>query len=370
MRLNKDMTIKFDIQARDGKARAGIIKTEHGEVETPCMTLNYTTALEKWGFKPKDITDVKDVILLRNTFWMRESGATDVRQGVEWNGPVMSDSGGFQMVSLGKHLRQNFSGIGFDLNDKKTFITPREVVEWANKAGVDLIMPLDNTVYTMDKNPFKFIWSAIMTMVWHSKSRAVADNKLYYIVQGGLNKLARWISLWDANRQLKKGILAVAIGGLAWDEPRKKMIEMVKFCVGKLPEDKTRHMLGICKPMDILMCIKEGMDTFDGIAATREGRHGRVWIRGGKYFDIKNSQYTEDTQVLDEGCDCPVCQSGKTRAELRAGLKAGEREAIKDLMMHNWHQNYRLVKEAREAIIAGRLDVYIEEYLTGSGFSG
>jgi queuine tRNA-ribosyltransferase len=358
------MSIKFDIQAKDGKARAGMLSTEHGEIQTPCVTLNFTTALEKWEFKPEDITNASDVILLRNTFWMREVEKTDVRDGVDWSGPVMSDSGGFQMVSLGKHLRQNFSGIGFDLNGKKTFITPREVVEWADKAGVDLIMPLDNTVYTMNKNPFKFIWSAIMTAVWFRRSRGVADNNLYYILQGGLNKLARLISLWDANRQLKKGIPAVAIGGLAWDEPREKMLETVRFCVSKLPEDCPRHMLGICKPIDILMCICEGMDTFDGIAATREGRHGRVWTRGGRYFDIKNAQYIEDMNVLDIGCDCPVCLKGTTRSELRAGIKSRERDAMQALMMHNWHHNYKLVKGARQAIIEGRLSDYVKNYLT------
>lgn len=356
--------VRFQIQSRDGKARAGRLGTEHGEIETPCVTLNYTTALERWGFKPEDITSAKDVILLRNTFWMREAGRTDVRDGVMWDGPVMSDSGGFQMVSLGKHLRQNFSGIGFDLNGKKTFITPREVVEWASKAGVDLIMPLDNTVYTMAPGWWKFVRSGVLTAVWFSRSRGVADDKLYYIVQGGLNKLARKISLWHANRQLKTGIPAVALGGLAWDEPREAMLETVQFCVERLPEDKPRHMLGICKPIDILLCIKEGMDTFDGIAATREGRHGRVWMRGGRYFDIKNSQYEGDTKVLEEGCGCPVCVSGKTRADLRAGFKAGERWAIQALMMHNWHHNYALAKGARQAIVDGNLDEYIQNYLT------
>lgn len=359
------MAIRFSITARDGKARAGKLSTEHGEIETPCVTLNYTSALEKWGFKPEDITEAKDVILLRNTFWMREAGKTDVRDGISWQRPVMSDSGGFQMVSLGKHLKQNFSGIGFDLNGKRTFITPKEVVEWADKAGVDLIMPLDNTVYTMAKGWWKFVWSSIMTMVWHRKSRGVADDKLYYILQGGLNKFARSISLWDANQQLKKGIPAVAIGGLAWDEPREAMLETVEFCVERLPEDKPRHMLGICKPVDILRCIQKGMDTFDGIAATREGRHGRVWLPAGKYFDINNAQYAKDQSVLDPTCSCPVCRSGIARAELRVQFKAGEREAMRKLMVHNWHHNYALVKGAREAIIQHRLDEYIGEYLVG-----
>ncbi|MFA5009963.1 MAG: tRNA-guanine transglycosylase [Patescibacteria group bacterium] len=357
------MGLSFDITAKDGQARAGVLRTEHGEIETPCVTLNFTTALEKWGFKPEEITSTKDVILLRNTFWMREAGKSDVRDGIEWQGPVMSDSGGFQMVSLGKHLRQSFAGIGFDLNGKKTFITPREVVKWANKAGVDLIMPLDNTVYTMAKNPFQFIWSAIMTMVWHKQSRGIVDDKLYYIVQGGLNKLARTISLWDATRQLRNGIPAVAIGGLAWDEPRRAMVKMVKFCIRRLPENKPRHMLGICKPIDVLMTIREGMDTFDGIAATREGRHGRVWMRGGKHYDIKNAQFENDERVLDESCQCPTCRSGISRAELRRKFKAKDREAIRGLMVHNWHHNYELVRGAREAIIQGRLGEYIGEYM-------
>jgi queuine tRNA-ribosyltransferase len=358
------MAIKFSIQTTDNRARAGVIKTEHGEIETPCVTLNYTTALEKWGFKPEDITDVRDVMLLRNTFWMREAGSENVRDGIDWQGPVMSDSGGFQMVSLGKHLRQNFFGIGFDLDGRKSFITPREVTQWAEHAGVDLIMPLDNTVYTMARGWWKFVWSAIMTAIWFERSRGVADRKLYYILQGGLNKFARGISLWHANRHLMNGIPAVAIGGLAWDEPREKMLEIVRFCVKRLPINKPRHMLGICKPVDILMCIREGMDTFDGIAATREGRHGRVWIRGGKYYDIKKAEFAEDERTLELGCDCPVCAAGKTRAELHYGFKAKEREALRCLMAHNWYHNYRLVKDAREAIVAERLDEYIRDYLS------
>ncbi len=359
------MSIKFEIQMRDGKARAGKLVTERGEILTPSITLNYTKALEHWGFLPSDITNAKDVILLRNTFWMREDGATDVRKGVDWEGPMMSDSGGFQMVSLGKHLKQNLNGIGFDLNGKKTFITPREVVEWAKDAGVDLIMPLDNTVYTMARGWWKFVRAAIITAIWHRKSRGIADDKLYYILQGGLNKFARSISLWDANRQLKKNIPAVAIGGLAWDEPREAMRKTVEFCVKRLPEDKPRHMLGICKPVDILNCIKCGMDTFDGIAATREGRHGRVWLSAGKHYDIKNAQFENDREVLDSTCDCPTCQSGISRAELRERFKAKDREAIRMLMVHNWHHNYALVKGARVAILDGRLDQYIKGYLEG-----
>ncbi|AKM84549.1 TPA: hypothetical protein DHW58_01295 [Patescibacteria group bacterium] len=358
--------MEFRILATDGRARAGELITDHGVVPTPTITLNYTRALEKWGFKPEDITTARDVILLRNTFWMREAGATDVREGVDWPGPVMADSGGFQMVSLGRHVRQTLRGIGLAVKGKQSFITPREVVEWGRGANVDLIMPLDNTVYTMDKNPLKFVWSAIMTAVWFKRSRGIADDKLYYIVQGGLNKLARQISLWDARRQLRGKILtanggtpqnavaAVAIGGLAWDEPRSAMYKMVEFCVSRLPDDKPRHLLGVCKPIDILECIERGIDSFDGIAATREGRHGRVWLWGGQYFDINNARYATDKTGLDSQCNCPVCRSGVSRADIRARFKAGDREVMRQLMAHNWHQNYRLISTARQAILEGR----------------
>ena len=358
------MSIAFEIKSQDGAARAGVLKPARGDIETPCVTLNYTKALEDWGFGPSDVTDAKDVILLRNAFWLKRRGAKDIREGIGWPGITMADSGGFQMVSLGQHLRQNFNGVGFNLDGKSTFISPHEVVEWGRGAGVDLIMPLDNTVYTMDKNWWKFIRSAIITAVWHQRSRGIADEKLYYIVQGGLNKLARLISLWDARRQLNNGISAVAIGGLAWDEPRPALYRMVEFCVKRLPEDKPRHMLGICKPVDVLECIRRGMDTFDGIAATREGRHGRVWVKGGKYFDIRKTEFENDERVLDETCKCPTCSSGISRARLRAGFKQRDREAIRQLMAHNWHHNYSLVKDARAAILVGHLDIYITEYLS------
>ena len=171
------MTIQFKIIAQDGMARVGELITDHGVVPTPTITLNYTNALENWGFKPEDITEARDVILLRNTFWLKERGISNVREGVEWPRPVMSDSGGFQMVSMGKHLKQSFRGLEFDLDSRKIFIAPHEVVEWGKSAEVDLIMPLDNTVYTMDRNPLKFIWSAVMTAVWFRYSRKVADDK-------------------------------------------------------------------------------------------------------------------------------------------------------------------------------------------------
>jgi len=357
------MTIQFKIIAQDGMARVGELITDHGVVPTPTITLNYTNALENWGFKPEDITEARDVILLRNTFWLKERGISNVREGVEWPRPVMSDSGGFQMVSMGKHLKQSFRGLEFDLDSRKIFIAPHEVVEWGKSAEVDLIMPLDNTVYTMDRNPLKFIWSAVMTAVWFRYSRKVADDNLYYIEQGGLNKFARRISLWDANRQLKNGISAVAIGGLAWDEPRSAMYKMVKFCTQRLPGNKPRHLLGVCKPIDILECIERGIDSFDGIAATREGRHGRVWLWGGKYFDINNSQYVNDNGVLDSHCSCPVCRAGVSRADIRTRFKIGDREAIRQLMAHNWHQNYQLVSTARQAIEEGKFREFKRDFL-------
>ena len=227
----------------------------------------------------------------------------------------------------------------------------------------------------MAKNPWKFIWSAMMTAVWFRNSRGIADDNLYYIVQGGLNRLARAISLWDARRQLRRkifnadggtpqdAVVAVAIGGLAWDEPRPAMYRMVEFCVARLPHTKPRHLLGVCKPVDILECIERGIDSFDGIAATREGRHGRVWTRGGKYFDIQKAQYAEDQRVLEVGCDCPACAAGMVRADLRARFKAKEREAIRLLMAHNWHHNYRLVRGARQAIFEGRFQAFKQAYL-------
>lgn len=364
------MALSFDITARNGRARAGVIHTAHGDVLTPSLTLNMTTALDKWGFGPADLTDVSDIAMLRNTFWMREDGVTDVREGTApkgslrlWNGPTMADSGGFQMVSLADKLKVGLTGISFDFQGRHRRITPAEVVRYAKSCGVDMIMPLDYVVDTTHLQQWRFVVSAIMTAWWHRLSRGIADGNLYYIVQGGLNRFARDISLRDANRQLRNGIPAVAIGGLAGREERADMYRMIEYCTDRLPDEKPRHMLGVCKPIDLLRAIWLGMDTFDGIAATREGRHGRVWTRGGNHFDIKNAQFADDERVLEEGCQCPVCQSGVSRAELRRQFKAKDREALRALMVHNWYHNYNLVRGAREAIIQNRLDAYIKEYL-------
>lgn len=358
------MALSFDITAKNGRARAGVIHTSHGDVLTPSLTLNITPALEKWGFRPADLTDVSDAAMLRNTFWMREAGVTDAREGVGWQGPVMADSGGFQMVSLADKLKVGLFGIQFDFNGKHRKITPAEVVRYAKTCGVDLIMPLDYVVDTTHPQRWRFVVSALMTAWWHRLSRGIANENLYYIVQGGLNRLARDISLRDANRQLRNGIPAVAIGGLAGKEARSEMYRMIGYCTSRLPEGKPRHMLGVCKPVDLLQAVRLGMDTFDGIAATREGRHGRVWTKGGQHYDIKNARFENDEQVLEVGCGCPTCQAGISRAELRRRFKSKDREAIRSLMVHNWHHNYQLMQGAREAILQGRLDEYIQAYLT------
>lgn len=359
--------LKFDIEATDGRARAGTISTDHGSIETPAITLNYTTALVKGGFQPWDIIRHEEkVIMLRNTFWMMVGGVADGRDGTSgWTGPLMADSGGFQMTSLIGNLRTDPTGITLLVDGVPKKITPEMVVTLADKLGVDMIMPLDYVIPVANDNIFDRLKSVVMTIVWHGRSRGIKDENLYYIVQGGLARWARRINLWDAVRQLEKGIPAVAIGGLAEREPRLAMYSMIDFCTQRLPENKPRHMLGVCKPVDILQCIKRGMDTFDGIAATREGRHGRFWIKGGKRLDIYKAIFAEDLNPLEPGCPCPVCTSGATRSDIRERYKAGDMEARRQMMSHNWYHNFYVIKGARQAIKEHRLEEYIAEYMAG-----
>lgn len=375
--------MKFEIEAQSGRARAGKIKSSYGEFNTPMVTLNFTTALANRGYKPLDIVlPDTEIPLLRNTFLMNVDGISSCRDDIGWADSVMADSGGFQMVSMAKNLKILPDGLEFDLNGQHYKWTPRQVVETAKALGVDYIMPLDFVVDVKKATTIRAWQSVAMTARWHKLSRGVANESLYYIVQGGLNLPARRYSLWDANCQLQNGgASAVAIGGLAGGETRAQLYRTVDFCTKRLPDDKARHMLGICKPRDIIELIALGIDTFDGIAATREGRHGRVWDRLGDYYSIRQVS-SDDQRPLSEDCDCDVCQGKLSRGQIRdlyraegeakgkgvtdealAEAQAKTKEAKRLLMRHNFYQNLRAVREARQAILGDRFAEWKKEYL-------
>ncbi|MFH0912091.1 MAG: tRNA guanosine(34) transglycosylase Tgt [Patescibacteria group bacterium] len=363
------MAVEFNILGKEGRARAGILHTDRGEVHTPTITVNFTPALLRSGLSANQLQELGVEMILTNTLHtMMESKmqAPDIHQKLGWDGPIFADSGGFQMVSLAKKMRVERDGIRFTWDGTEYKITPAQVVEWQKQMGVDIIMPLDRVWHLRVKNPLVYIQSVLTTEKWFQASQNISEN-VFYILQGGLNKLARTLSLKYANQHLDSGVAGVAIGGLAFGEPRPQMYRMIDLCISKLPENKPRHLLGVGEPVDLLESIERGIDTFDCVAYTREARHGRLLTNRG-YLRLNRSEYVSDNLVIEEGCDCPTCQAGISRAELRAGMKSVDpiehQQTLIKLMLHNIRFLMRLMEHSRGAIREGRLQTFKQEFLT------
>ncbi|MFA5967554.1 MAG: tRNA guanosine(34) transglycosylase Tgt [Patescibacteria group bacterium] len=362
------MAIKFDILAKDGQARAGVLQTDHGEVHTPTITVNFTPALLRSGLSANRLQELGVEMVLTNTLHTMMEGqlqAPDIHEQLSWNGPVFADSGGFQMVSLAKNMRVEKDGIKFSWDDAEHKITPAQIVEWQKQMGVDIIMPLDRVWHLRQKNPFAYLESVLTTEKWFRESQNISNN-VFYILQGGLNKWARALSLKYANKHLKDGIAGIAIGGLAFGEQRSKMYNMIDFCNSQLPEDKPRHLLGVGEPVDLLESIERGIDTFDCVAHTREARHGRLLTSQG-YLRLRRAEYASDNSVIEVGCDCPTCRTGISRRELRAGMKSSDpitrQQTLIKLMLHNIRFLMRLMEQSRTAISQNRFNKFKKEFI-------
>lgn len=358
------MSIQFEITARDGKARTGILHTSRGDIHTPTVTTNFTPALIRSGLKPTDIKPLGVEVVLVNTFHLYRENVKDVHEYLNWDGPVVADSGGFQMVSLAKHSVVHSRGVDFHWDGEVFEMTPEKVVQWQKDANVDIILPLDRTTHTLNKNPLNFWQSVFGTERWFRKSHNICSEKTYYIVQGGLNYLARRLSLAYANKWLRKSP-GVAIGGLAWGEARPDMYRMVEFCTDRLPDSKPRHLLGVGTPIDLLECIARGIDTFDCVASTREARHKRLWTFAG-VFELKWEKHKHDDSVIEAGCDCPTCSKGVTKSELIKGFQnpSTRQMAQQKCMLHNIRFLMRLMEQSREGIQQSRFLEFKKEFLS------
>lgn len=367
------MSLKFDIQVTDGKARTGILHTPRGDIHTPTITVNFTPALLNSQLKPSAVKPLGVELVLVNAFHTRRDGIKDIHQELGWAGPVICDSGGFQMISLAEYSRVHWNGVRFNWDDKWHNLTPENVVQWQKDMGVDIIMPLDRVVPVTGKNPLIFWNSVLTTQRWFRQSHSIAPEQTFYIVQGGLNHLARLASLRNANHWLGDGAPGVAIGGLAGGEERPDMYRMVQFCTDRLPADKPRHLLGVGTPKDLLECIERGIDMFDCVAHTREGRHNRLWTGAGT-MELKYHQHRDDQSVIEIGCDCPACSMGITRAQLILDISNYSREdpperherrmqAWAYCMLHNIRFVTRLMEQSRAAISARKFPEFKREFL-------
>lgn len=348
----------FKLLKTSGKARRGQLKTTHGNIETPFFMPIATAGAVK-GLTTEAMRQLGAQILLSNTYHLHLRPGEELieRAGglhkfMNWDGPILTDSGGYQVFSLSKIRKLKDDGVEFQshLDGSKIFLTPEKAVEIQQKLGSDIIMCLDECP-AADKDRKYVEESLELTTRWarrckesHTKLSA-PSSKLFGIVQGGMHADLRKKSA----RQLTEiGFDGYAIGGLSVGEPNEVMYAMLDETVPELPEDKPRYLMGVGTPEDILEAVDRGVDMFDCVLPTRNARHGHFFTSKGA-VRIKNEMYREDFRPLDPDCTCHTCQN-YTRAYLRHLFMAQEPLFLSLATMHNLAFYLDLMKEIREAI--------------------
>lgn len=355
----------FKLHKTSGNARSGILKTSHGDIQTPFFMPIATSGAIK-GLTTEEIKELGAQILLSNTYHLHLRPGEDIiekagglHKFMNWNGPILTDSGGYQIFSLAKIRKLKDNGVEFQshLDGKKIFLTPEKAIEIQMKLGSDIIMVLDECP-AADKDKKYVEKSLKLTTEWAKRCKQFHKSKItnqksqiFGIVQGGMHADLREQS---AKELIEIGFDGYAIGGLSVGEPNKVMYEMIEKTVQHLPEDKPRYLMGVGTPEDILEAIERGIDMFDCVLPTRNARHGYLFTSTG-IVRIKNEQYKEDFTPLDPDCDCYTCKNF-TKAYLRHLFMANEILSLRLNTLHNIAFYLKLMSDIRKAIKEDRFD--------------
>ena len=356
-------------------ARAGIFHTPHGDIETPVYMSVGTQATVK-GMLPRDLKEAGSQIVLANTYhlYMRPGHELVKKAGglhkfMNWDRPILTDSGGFQVFSLAKLNDIRDEGVWFHshIDGSKHFFTPEKVMEIENALGADIIMQFDEcSEYGADH---KYAVGALeRTVRWLERCAAAHKNEeqaLFPIVQGNFYKDLRLASAEAAKPFAKYGI---AVGGLSVGEPKPLMYEMLDALQPVLPDKVPRYLMGVGSPDCLIEGVLRGIDMFDCVLATRVARNGTALTSKGKVV-VRNAVYKEDLTPLDEECDCYCCKN-YTKAYLRHLVNAGEMLASMLLSLHNITFLNRLMRGLRRAIVEGGLRDFCREFYAKYGESG
>ena len=363
------MDFRFDLIATDphSRARAGLIHTPHGVVPTPAFIPVGTQATVK-ALTPRDLREVGASILLANTYhlYLRPGSEVIARLGglhrfMGWDGPLITDSGGFQVFSLAELREVDADGVTFrsHLDGSIHRLTPEKAIAIQEQLGADIILCLDECPEPMDRAYNEE--ALVRTHAWAARCREAQkrdDQALFGIVQGGI-----FPDLRRASAEYLVGLdfPGYAIGGLSVGEPKEKMHEMLEVMADCLPEDRPRHLLGVGAPEDFFECVARGVDMFDCVLPTRMARNGAVLTPTGR-INLRNARYADDPAPIVEGCTCYTCRNF-SRAYLRHLIKAGEILGLHLTTLHNLHFTLDLVRRIREAILAGTFSELKEEFL-------
>lgn len=359
--------MNFNLLKTDGLARRGQLIFDRGTVETPAFMPVGTYGTVK-GLTPEEVQESGAEILLGNTFHLMLRPGTDVIKAhgdlhdfMHWNGPILTDSGGFQVFSLGEMRKITEEGVYFQspVNGSKVFLGPEESMAVQRVLGADIVMIFDEcTPYPATEK--EACDSMELSLRWAKRSReAHGDNPaaLFGIVQGGMYPELREASLKGLG---EIGFDGYAIGGLSVGEPKQQREKILDALAPIMPADKPHYLMGVGTPEDIVEAVRRGVDMFDCVMPTRNARNGHLFVHNG-VVRIRNSQYATDTRPLDEHCDCYTCKN-YSRAYLRHLDKCGEMLGARLNTIHNLHYYQELMGGLRSAIESQNLDFFVEQF--------
>ncbi len=353
---------------KDTKARLGKIKTNHGEFMTPMFMPVGTQATVK-TLAPEELKEVNSGIILANTYhlWLRPgedivAGAGGLHKFMNWNGPILTDSGGFQVFSLAKPKDITEDGVKFKnhLNGDELFLTPEKSIAIQNKLDSDIAMSFDECPPASASH--EYLENSIKrTIRWAKRGKDVHNNpnqSLFGIVQGGPYADLR---KYSAEETVKIGFDGYSIGGVANDgESIEDMYKAIDYSIPYLPEDKVRYLMGVGEPRDIIEGVIRGVDIFDCVLPTRLARHGHAFTKYGK-INLKNAMYKSDYTPIDEECDCYTCKH-YTKAYVKHLINVKETFGARLLSIHNIRFLIKLTEDLRTAIEEDNLLEYKKEF--------
>ncbi|MFQ5863930.1 MAG: tRNA guanosine(34) transglycosylase Tgt [bacterium] len=369
------MTLGFQIlkQDKDSKARAGVVRTAHGNVETPVFMPVGTQGTVK-TLSPDELDEVGSQIILGNTYhlYLRPGHEIIERAGglhkfVNWKKPILTDSGGFQVYSLAKLRKVNSNGVIFQSHHDGSYheLTPERTVEIQMSLGSDIMMVLDECPpypcterYAAESVERTKNWAErCLVKFKESEPKFSYQQSIFAIVQGSTFPELRRMS---AETLIEMDFPGYAIGGLSIGEPKSILFEMAEICTSLLPRQKPCYLMGMGKPEDLVEAISLGVDMFDCVIPTRNGRKGQVFTWHGP-MNIKNAIYKEDFQPIDENCACYTCRNF-SRAYIRHLIQADEILGLRLGSLHNLYFYHELVRDIRESICNGNFQLWKREF--------
>ncbi|MBC7224805.1 MAG: tRNA guanosine(34) transglycosylase Tgt [Anaerolineae bacterium] len=359
----------FQVTAEDAHsaARVGRFVTPHGVVETPVFAPVGTQATVK-TLSPQELQDLGVTLVLCNTYhlYLRPGVEVIARLGgvhrfMAWPGPILTDSGGFQVFSLAQFRKLTDEGVLFrsHIDGSEHFFTPEKAVHLQERLGADIAMCLDECPEPLDREVNRKAMER--THAWAVRCREAhtrPDQALFGIVQGGV-----FPDLREASARFLAGLdfPGYAIGGLSVGEPKALTWPALEAAVAHLPADKPRYLMGVGTPEDILEAVERGVDIFDCVFPTRTARNGALLTRQGR-LNIRNARFADDSRPIEEGCTCYTCRTF-SRAYLRHLMRAGEVLGLRLATLHNVHFLLRFTEEVRQAIRQGTFQAFKEAFL-------